>query len=317
MRTSPNCAKKVKELQHQVVSILQKTLKTRVSCEGVGVHSGTMAKMTLCPAPQDTGYVFIRTDVPRSKAYVNALVKNVTSTQLGTNISNAHGVNVQTVEHVLAALFGLGIDNCYIEIDGPEVPIMDGSSQPFIDLIIKSGVRMIAAPKRSIEILETVEVVSGDKFARLEPFNGFELDVSIEFPSKIIGKQRGVYNCARDGFANDLASARTFGFMHQVEEMRSKGLSLGGSLDNAVVIDGDTILNVDGLRYNDEFVRHKALDAVGDLSLCGAGLIGRYVSYSAGHAMNNLLVKELMNRPDAWRMSFTPLDTQILAAAGI
>lgn len=304
-------------MQYKIVSLLQKTLQAKTSCIGVGVHSGTRTKLTLCPAPQNTGFVFVRTDVPKAQSYIKAHADNVTHTQLGTTICNAHGVSVATIEHVLAALYGMGIDNAYIEIDGPEVPILDGSAAPFIDLINSVGVRSLAAPLRSIEILSPIEVKDGPKFARLEPYDGFSLDVEIHFTSKAIGHQRGVYDCSKDGFARELSPARTFGFLHQVEMMREKGLSRGGSLDNAVVIDGDEIMNEDGLRFDDEFVRHKALDAVGDLSLCGAPLIGRYIAHQPGHALNVALVRALLENQDAWRMNVVELNSQLLSAAGI
>lgn len=307
-------------MQHEFISDLQKTLNTKVTCIGVGVHSGDRARMTINPAPINTGYVFVRTDVPSSNARIEALAKNVTATQLGTTITNEHGVFVSTVEHILAALSGIGIDNAIIEIDGEEVPILDGSSEPFIELFKGAGLRTQAAPKRMIEILKPIEVRDGNKYARLEPYNGFALDVEIDFSSfgsKAIGIQHGSYEISKGSFMNDLSKARTFGFMHQVEALRRMGLSRGGSLDNAVVIDGDEILNEGGLRFNDEFVRHKALDAVGDLALCGQTLLGRYVSYQSGHSLNVALVKALAENQDSWRFKILPLDAQKMAAAGL
>ena len=301
-------------MRHKIVSQLQKTLKAKASCIGVGVHSGTKSRLTIGPAPQDTGYVFIRTDVKPAESRVRAIASNVTTTQLGTTITNSYGVSIATIEHVLAALYGMGIDNAYIEIDGPEVPILDGSSEPFIEMIASVGVRTIGAPKQIIEILKPIEVSSGPKYAKLVPFDGFELDVEIHFATKIIGHQRGIYDCSKDGFAQELASARTFGFLHQVETMRANGLSKGGSLDNAVVIDGDEIMNQDGLRFEDEFVRHKALDAVGDLALCGAALMGRYVAHQSGHALNVDLVRALLADTSAWRYTSTPIEMQLMAA---
>lgn len=304
-------------MQHDVVSQLQKTIKGKASSIGVGLHSGKRAKLTICPAPIDTGYVFIRTDMPSSIARIKAHADLVTATQLGTSITNEHGVSVATIEHILAALNGMGIDNAYIEIDGPEVPILDGSSEPFVEMVSSLGTRSQAAPRRHIEVLKPIEIKDGNKFARLEPYNGFVLDVEIHFASKIIGHQRGIYEISGNGFADDLARARTFGFLHQVDEMRSKGLGLGGSIDNAIVIDGDEIVNENGLRFNDEFVRHKALDAVGDLALAGAPLKARYISRLGGHAMNVALVKALLANQDAWRWSVAPLNVELMAAAGI
>lgn len=305
------------KVQYNVVSQLQKTLKGKTSSIGVGLHSGKRAKLTICPAPIDTGYVFIRTDMPAAIARVKAFADFVTATQLGTTITNAHGVSVATIEHILAALNGMGIDNAIIEIDGPEVPILDGSSEPFVEMISSVGLRTQAAPRRHIEVLQTIEVKDGNKFARLEPYDGFSVEVEIHFAAKIIGHQRGKFEIAGSGFADDLARARTFGFLHQIDEMRAKGLGLGGSIDNAIVIDGDEVLNENGLRFDDEFARHKALDAVGDLALAGAPLKARYVSRLGGHALNVALVKALLANPDAWRWSVAPLNVELMAAAGI
>ena len=304
-------------MQYEIVSQLQRTLRARVSTCGIGVHSGKAANITIAPAPVNTGYVFIRTDIAPSDGRIKAIASNVTATQLGTSIANEYGASVATIEHVLAALYGMGIDNAFIEIDGPEVPILDGSSVQFVDMISSVGTMAQAAPKKIIEVLRPIEVKDGAKFARLLPENGFVLDVEIHFTSKIIGHQRGIYDCSKGEFITDLSNARTFGFLHQVETMRKNGLSLGGSLDNAVVIDGDAIMNQGGLRFDDEFVRHKALDAVGDLSLCGAALNARYVSHQSGHALNIALVKALLANPQSWRLTSQPLNAQMLAAAGI
>lgn len=304
-------------MQYNVVSQLQKTLKGKTSSIGVGLHSGKRAKLTICPAPIDTGYIFIRTDMPTSVGRVKAHADFVTATQLGTSITNAHGVSVATIEHILAALNGLGIDNAFIEIDGPEVPILDGSSEPFVEMISTVGIRHQSAPRRFIEVLEPIEIKDGNKFARLEPCDGFIVDAEIHFASKAIGHQHGVFEISDNVFADKLARARTFGFLHQVDEMRANGLALGGSIDNAVVIDGDDVLNENGLRFDDEFVRHKALDAVGDLALLGAPLKARYTSRLGGHAINVALVKALLANPKAWRVTSAPLNVALMAAAGI
>lgn len=304
-------------MQYEVVSQLQRTLRLKVETFGVGVHTGKIANIAIKPAPIDTGYVFIRTDIDSSKNRIKAHASNVTATQLGTSIANIHGISVATIEHVLAALYGMGIDNAFIEIDGPEVPILDGSSSLFVELISSVGTISQAAPKKIIEVLKPIEVRDGIKFAKLVPNDGFILDVEIHFTSKIIGHQRGIYDCSKGEFITDLAKARTFGFLHQVETMRKNGLSLGGSLENAVVIDGDNIMNEDGLRFDDEFVRHKALDAVGDLSLCGAALHALYIGHQSGHALNVALVKALIANPQNWRLTSQPLNAQMLAAAGI
>jgi UDP-3-O-[3-hydroxymyristoyl] N-acetylglucosamine deacetylase len=272
--------------------------------------------VTLKPAGVDHGIVFVRLDAPEFGRRIAALVDKVTTTELGTTLANSAGVSVATVEHLMAALFGMGIDNAIVEIDGPEVPILDGSSEPFIEMIEMIGTRALGAPRRMLEILKPIEVVVGNKLARLEPFDGFELDVTVEFSTRAIGRQRVVFDCTPQSFANDLGAARTFGFLHQVEAMQAKGLALGGSLENAVVIDGDAIVNQEGLRFADEFVRHKALDAVGDLALAGAPIKGRYVAERAGHEMNVALVRALLADAAAWRWNFAPLAAELLPAAG-
>lgn len=298
------------------ISALQHTLLTAVSCEGVGVHSGALARLTLKPASADSGIVFVRTDVSEFARRVPAHADRVTTTRLGTTIANSAGVSVATVEHVLAALFGMGVDNAVVEIDGPEVPILDGSSEPFVEMVEMAGLRSQGVPRRMMEVLRPVQVGEGDRFARLEPSEGFELDVTVDFESRAIGRQRVVFDCSPEAFASELGSARTFGFLHQVEALRAMGLAQGGSMDNAVVIDGDAILNDGGLRFEDEFARHKALDAVGDLALAGAPLRGRYVAAQSGHEMNVALVRALLADPSAWRWSFAPVTAAMLPAAG-
>ncbi|WP_313586293.1 UDP-3-O-acyl-N-acetylglucosamine deacetylase [Aquidulcibacter sp.] len=299
-----------------MVTALQHTLAGHVSCVGVGLHTGKPVRVTLKPAGVDHGIVFVRLDAPEFGRRIAALVDKVTTTELGTTLANSAGVPVATVEHLMAALFGMGIDNAIVEIDGPEVPILDGSSEPFIEMIEMTGTRALGAPRRMLEILKPVEVLVGNKLARLEPFDGFELDVTVEFSTRAIGRQRVVFDCTPQSFANDLGAARTFGFLHQVEAMQAKGLALGGSLENAVVIDGDAIVNQEGLRFADEFVRHKALDAVGDLALAGAPIKGRYVAERAGHEMNVALVRTLLADASAWRWNFAPLAAELLPAAG-
>ena len=283
------------------MTALQHTLAGYASCEGIGLHTGKPVRMTLKPAGVDHGIVFVRLDAPEFSRRIAALVDKVTTTEFGTTLANSAGVSVATVEHLMAALFGMGIDNAIVEIDGPEVPILDGSSEPFIEMIEMTGTRALGAPRRMLEILKLVEVLVGNKLARLEPFDGFELDVTVEFSTRAIGRQRVVFDCTPQSFANDLGSARTFGFLHQVEAMQAKGLALGGSLENAVVIDGDMIVNQEGLRFADEFVRHKVLDAVGDLALAGAPIKGRYVAERAGHEMNVALVRALLADQTVWR----------------
>lgn len=303
-------------MQHKSISALQHSLAGSVACAGVGLHSGLAVRMTLKPAGVDHGIVFVRTDVTEFARRIPALASKVTTTKLGTTIANSAGTSVATIEHIMAALFGLGIDNAIVELDGPEVPILDGSSQPFIDMIDSVGMRVLGAPRRTIEITKAIEVRAGDKVARLEPFDGFELDVTVDFKSRAIGRQRIIFDCTPKSFANNLSAARTFGFADQVEAMQAQGLALGGSLENAIVIDGDTIVNADAMRFGDEFARHKALDAVGDLALAGAPIKGRYVAELSGHEMNVALVRALLADSSAWRWSFAPLSVGMLPAAG-
>jgi UDP-3-O-[3-hydroxymyristoyl] N-acetylglucosamine deacetylase len=299
-----------------MISALQHSLAGSVSCEGIGLHTGQVVRLCLKPAGIDHGIVFVRTDVNKFIRTIPALISKVTTTQLGTNIANSAGTAVGTIEHIMAALFGLGIDNAIIELDGPEVPILDGSSQPFSAMIQSVGTRAQGAPRRSLEILKAVEVRHGNKLARLEPFDGFQLDVTVDFESRAIGRQRLVFDCTPESFADDLGAARTFGFADQVDALQANGLALGGSLENAIVIDGDEIVNQGGLRFEDEFVRHKALDAVGDLALAGAPIKGRYVAERSGHELNAALVRALLADTSAWRWSFSPLAVDSFPAAG-
>lgn len=301
------------------VSALQQTLARPVSCQGVGVHGGVPARLTFRPAAADTGIVFVRLDTNPFVARIPAHVDAVTTTQLGTTISNAAGTAVATVEHALAALMAMGIDNVLVEIDGPEVPILDGSSDPFVEMIVTAGIRSQGVPRRVIEILAPVEVVAGTKLARLEPHGGagLRMDVTIDFTSRAIGRQHVAFDLSPDVFADEVGGARTFGFLHQVEQLKAMGLARGGSMDNAVVIDGDAILNEEGLRFADEFVRHKALDAVGDLALAGAPIRGRYVAEQPGHELNVALVRALLAQPEAWRWTVMEADTPMMAAAGV
>jgi UDP-3-O-[3-hydroxymyristoyl] N-acetylglucosamine deacetylase len=291
----------------------QSTLLTEISCTGIGLHSGRAVTMTLRPAAPDTGINFCRTDLP-GQPIIPARFDRATDLVMCTSLG-ADGAKVGTVEHLLAALSGLGIDNAMIDIDGPEVPVMDGSSAPFVFLLECAGVATQAAPRRYMRILETVEVRDGDKFARLEPFDGFSVSVQIDFESRAIGRQSVSVSMGSAAFKSELARARTFGFEHEVEYMRSQGLARGGSLDNAVVVSGDRILNEGGLRFDDEFVRHKALDAVGDLFLAGAPILGRFVAAKTGHALNNKLLRELFARPSAWSLETVSAPEAALAAA--
>ncbi len=279
----------------------QHTLAGPAVCAGVGLHSGQRVKLRVRPAAAGAGIVFVRTDLSGDNR-VRAAPDAVTQTRLCTVIANNAGVSVATIEHLMAALAALDVDNAIVELDGPEIPIMDGSALPFIELIDRAGRRMQEAQRQYIEILETVEVIEGDKRVALSPSDRFEMAFEIAFPSAVIGRQRVDLTVTETSFRRDLADCRTFGFLHEVEALREAGLARGGSLENAVVIDGDRILNPEGLRRPDEFVRHKALDAVGDLYVLGAPIIGRFEGVYAGHALNNLMVRALLQQPDAYRL---------------
>jgi UDP-3-O-[3-hydroxymyristoyl] N-acetylglucosamine deacetylase len=268
----------------------------------VGVHTGEYVKVAVRPAPVDTGIVYIRTDIQGRDNRVACAPQSVVKTQLGTVIGNAAGVTVATIEHLMAALVMSGIDNAEVELDGPELPIMDGSSWPFLKILDRAGRRPQGAPRRYIEIVEAVEVTDGDKRAALKPALSFEVAFAIEFPTAAIGRQEIDLAMDETAFRRELADCRTFGFLHEVEALRAMGLARGGSLDNCVVIDGDRILNPEGLRRPDEFVRHKALDAIGDLYVLGAPILGRFEGELAGHHINNLLVRALAERPHAFRV---------------
>lgn len=281
---------------------VQQTVNCPVVCAGVGVHTGVRARMVMKPAPVGTGIRFRRTDVTDRDNLLMARGDHVSEVQLGTTLRNAEGVTIATVEHLLAACAGIGIDNLIIEIDGPEVPIMDGSSAVYCELLLAAGLRRQGALRRRIRVLEDIEVGDGVKVARLSPSadNYLSIHAKIEFESRAIGTQQMSLRLLPGMFARDIAFARTFGFAHEVELLKSRGLARGGSLDNAVVLDGDRIVNPEGLRTSDEFVRHKILDAVGDLMLAGAPIAGVYEARQPGHALNNKLVRALLDTPSAW-----------------
>jgi len=278
----------------------QRTLKTAIRASGVGLHSGSKVLMVLRPAPPNTGIVFRRTDL-ETPVDVPALATNVTETTLGTTLSLGD-VKISTVEHLLSALAGLGIDNAFVELSAPEVPIMDGSAAPFVFLLQSAGLEDQAASKRFVRVREPVEVVDGDKWARFEPYEGFRLDFEIEFEHPIFRRhgQRAVMEFSTTAFLREISRARTFGFMRDLETMRSHNLALGGTMDNAIVLDDYRILNEDGLRYEDEFVKHKILDAIGDLYLLGHCLIGEFKGYKSGHGLNNRLLRALIANASAW-----------------
>jgi UDP-3-O-[3-hydroxymyristoyl] N-acetylglucosamine deacetylase len=278
----------------------QRTLKNVIRATGVGLHSGEKVSMTLRPAPVDAGIVFRRVDLD-PVVEIPARADAVTETMLCTGLT-AGGGKATTVEHLMSALAGLGVDNLYIDLSAAEVPIMDGSSGPFVFLLQSAGIAEQSAPKRFVRVLETVEVRDGDKYARFEPHHGFRLDFTVEFnhPAIPAAQSRAVVEFSTENYIKEVSRARTFGFMRDLEFMRERNLGLGGSMDNAIVLDEFRVLNDDGLRYADEFVRHKILDAVGDLYLAGRPILGAYVGYKSGHALNNKLVRALLERSQAW-----------------
>ncbi len=278
----------------------QRTLKNVIRATGVGLHSGEKVSMTLRPAPIDTGIVFRRTDLD-PVAEIPARADAVTETMLCTGLS-ADGGKAMTIEHLMSALAGLGVDNLYIDLSAAEVPIMDGSSGPFVFLLQSAGIAEQSAPKRFIRILETVEVRDGDKVARFEPYHGFRIGFTVEFdhPAIPASRSRAEVEFSTENYIREVSRARTFGFKRDLEFMRERNLGLGGSMDNAIVLDEFRVLNDDGLRYADEFVRHKILDAVGDLYLAGHPILGAYEGFKSGHALNNKLVRALLAQRNAW-----------------
>jgi len=286
--------------------IRQRTLKNVIRATGVGLHTGEKVFLTLRPAAPDTGVVFRRVDL-KEPVEIHARAGNVGDTLLSTTLVNG-SVRVSTVEHLLSAFAGLGIDNAYVDVSAPEVPIMDGSAGPFVFLIQSAGVEEQNAPKRFIRIKKRVMVQDGDKWASFEPFNGFKVSFGIEFdhPAFKERTQSATVDFSSTSFVREVSRARTFGFLRDIEMLRARKLALGGSLDNAIVVDDYRILNEDGLRYEDEFVKHKILDAIGDLYLLGHSLIGAFSGFKSGHALNNRLLKALMATADAWEeVTFT------------
>ncbi|MBT2747908.1 MULTISPECIES: UDP-3-O-acyl-N-acetylglucosamine deacetylase [unclassified Lysobacter] len=280
----------------------QRTLKNVIRATGVGLHSGEKVFLTLRPAPVDTGIVFRRVDLD-PVVEMPARADLVTETTLCTGLTYGVG-KVMTVEHLLSAMAGLGIDNCYVELSAPEVPIMDGSAGPFVFLLQSAGIAEQDAPKRFIRIKHPVEVREGDKVARFEPFEGFRLGFTVVFdhPAIPASQSRAEVQFSTENYIREVSRARTFGFMRDLEYMRERNLGLGGSMDNAIVLDEFRVLNDDGLRYADEFVRHKILDAVGDLYLAGHPIIGAYEGHKSGHALNNKLVRALLAERSAWEL---------------
>ena len=285
--------------------ILQHTLGGTAAFAGVGVHSGRHVRVVMRPAPANSGIVFVRSDLPGPHNRIRVSPEAVVRTQLNTEIG-AGDVTVSTIEHLLAAFAALSVDNAVVELDGPELPIMDGSAAPFVKLIDQTGRRMQNEPRSYIEILSPIEAMDGGKRASLAPCStarpGLEVEFEIAFASAAIGSQMIQLRVDEASFRRELAEARTFGFVHEVEALRARGLAQAGGLENAIVVDGDRILNPEGLRFTNEFVRHKALDAVGDLYTLGMPVLGRFEARFAGHALNNALVRAVMATPGAWRV---------------
>jgi len=282
--------------------IKQRTLKNVIRATGVGLHSGKKVYLTLRPAPVDTGVIFCRTDL-EPMVLIPARAEHVGDTTLSTTLVK-DGVRISTVEHLLSAMAGLGIDNAYIDINCAEVPIMDGSAGPFIFLLQSAGIEEQSRPKKFIRIKRKVEVRDGDKSAALYPFTGFKVAFTIDFDHPVFRNrtQSAEVDFSSTSFVKEVSRARTFGFMSDIEQLRARDLALGGSVDNAVVVDEYRILNEDGLRYEDEFVKHKILDAIGDLYLLGHGLIGRFVGHKSGHELNNRLIRTLLADKEAWEL---------------
>ena len=279
---------------------LQKTLKSSIHCSGVGLHSGGKISMSLHPAEPGSGIVFRRTDVRGKDAEIRAHFENVTDTRLCTALTNDAGVAVATVEHLMAAFAGCEIDNAEIEISGPEVPIMDGSAEPFVFLLECAGIEEQNALRRGIRILKPVVARMGDAVAAIAPAEDFSVKLAIEYDNPAIGEQSFDLGVDSAVFKSEISRARTFGFLEDVEALRKAGLALGGSLENAIVVSGDRILNDGGLRYRDEFVRHKVLDCIGDLYLAGGPILGGFTGRRVGHAVNNRLLRAVFADPDAW-----------------
>ena len=280
----------------------QQTIAEPIKTVGIGLHSGNRSNLYLKPAPIDSGITFVRLDLAE-QIPIPGKAEFITDTRLASVLQIGDS-RISTVEHLLSACAGLGIDNLLVEIDGEEIPIMDGSAASFLFLIQSAGIAVQNAPKKFIKIKKTVEVVEGDKLARLEPFFGFKLDFTIDFKHPALDKtgQRCIIDFNETSYAKEIGRARTFGFAHEVEALREIGLARGGSLDNAIVLDEHRILNNEELRYEDEFVRHKILDAIGDLYLAGYPIIGAYVAEKSGHALNNLLLRKLFKEPDAYEI---------------
>jgi len=272
----------------------QQTISNSISVKGIGLHTGNLVELTLEPAPVDNGIKFIRVD-KKNDNVIEAIWSNVSETVLSTTISNSYGVKISTIEHLMSALSGLHIDNLNIYINANEVPIMDGSSKPFVEMIEEIGIKKQSKKRKLLNVKKSIEVSENNTSVKIVPNNQFSIDFEIDFPSKIVSKQSCQLQLINGNYKTDIAAARTFGFEKDVKYLRSNGLALGGSLDNAVVVGENEILNKDGLRYTDEFVRHKILDSIGDLYLAGSPIIGYFYGNKSGHYLNNQLLRKLFS----------------------
>src|SRR5215469_9986068 len=281
----------------------QTTLRSQATVTGVGVHSGSSVNLTVGPASVDAGLVFVRTGLEGGDREVRATAESVTATEFATVLGDREGPLVSTVEHVLAALRGMGVDNATIEIDGPEAPIMDGSSAAFVNAIDQAGIVSQSAPRRFIQVMKPVQVAMGDSFGEIRPYaSGFRAEVEIDFTNPVIGRQKYALELSAEGFRREISRARTFGCMNDVARLWSKGFALGASFENSVVFDDERLLNPEGLRYADECARHKVLDVIGDLALAGLPMLGAYRSVRGGHKMNHAVLTALIADRSAWRV---------------
>jgi UDP-3-O-[3-hydroxymyristoyl] N-acetylglucosamine deacetylase len=286
---------------------LQKTIISPIKCYGIGVHSGAEVSVSILPAAEGTGIVFKRVDLSENNI-IEASYMNVADTRLCTVIANNFGVQVSTIEHIMSAIWACDIDNAIIEIDGPEMAIMDGSAAPFVALIEKAGIKTQRSPRKYIRIEQIIRVEEGDKFIELQPSDGFIVDYAIEFPHPVIGKQSFVYEKSINSYHFEVSRARTFGFNKEFEQLKQMGLARGGSLANAIGIDDNGVMNPEGLRYPDEFVKHKVLDCIGDLFLAGYRIQGRVLASKAGHALHNQVLRKLFSQKEAFSIFEMPLN---------
>ena len=277
---------------------LQRTVKSEIWCKSVGLHSGRKVNMTIKPAEVDDGIIFVRKDLPKNNV-IKAELKNVRDTTLATNLGT-NGTRVSTVEHLLSAFSGMGVTNAVVEIDSPEIPIMDGSALPFVNMLKRIGTVVQGECERFLVIKKAISVTDGDGWAMFMPSSGFKITYKIDFEHPAIGEQSYQMDFSDAVYEKDICPARTFGFIKDVEYLQAKGLALGGSLDNAIVLDDERIINKEKLRFSDEFVKHKILDAIGDLSLLGMPIIGHFIAYKSGHKLNNLLIEKLLASDESW-----------------